>query len=86
MAWCARTKMGTPRDKRTCCNIDSEEAMLYSDNHKRKVTMKYDPKMLISILNVNPGVKNFDSFNKSFCTIIQNDGYEYPLNINIDDM
>ena len=33
--------------------------------------MKYDPKMLVPVLNVNIGIKNFASFNVAFLNAIQ---------------
>ena len=59
-----------PKDKRCRCELDNEEAILYIDKRRRKVTIKYDPKMLVPMLNVNPGIKNFQSFNVVFNNII----------------
>ena len=50
---------GIPKDKRCRCEMDDEEAMLYFDERRRKVTIKHDPKMLVPVLNINPGIKNF---------------------------
>ena len=36
--------------------------------------------MLVPVLNVNPGIRNYQSFHKAFCSIIHNDG----LNIEED--
>ena len=41
--------------------------------------------MIIPVLNLNSGIKNFESFNKSFYTIMQNDGADWQFEINIDD-
>ena len=62
---------GVPKDK--CCwhELDDEESVLFLDKCKRKVTMKYDPKMLVPVLNVNIGIKNFASFNVAFLNAIQ---------------
>lgn len=66
-------EQGVPKEKRCRCELDDEEAVLYLDEHKRKVTIKHDPKMLVPVLNVNPGIKNFESFNVAFHNVIQGD-------------
>ena len=38
--------------------------------------MKNDPKMLIPVSNVNPGIKNDQIFNATFWNVIQNEGSE----------
>ena len=48
--------------------------MLLFDDRKRKVTIKHDPKMLVPVLNANPVIRNYQSFNKSFCSLIHDDG------------
>ena len=62
---------GVPKDKRCRCELDDEEAALFLDERKRKVTMKHDPKMLVPALNLNLGIKNFASFNVAFHNAIQ---------------
>ena len=62
---------GAPKDKRSTCRVYDEEAVLTFDDRRRKVTIKYDPKMLVPVLNINPGVKHFQSFNVAFNNIIK---------------
>ena len=66
-------EQGVPKEKRCRCELDDEEAVLYLDERKRKVTIKHDPKMLVPVLNVNLGIKNFESFNVAFHNVIQGD-------------
>lgn len=67
---------GTPKDKRSKCEINDEEAIFYFANRQRKVTIKHDPRMLVPVLNVNPGIRNYQSFSKAFCSLIQDDGMD----------
>ena len=46
---------------------------MYLDNRWRTVTIKYDPNMLVPVLNVNLDIKNFQSFNVIFSNIIQDE-------------
>ena len=61
---------GTPKDKHHRCKMDNKEAVLHFDERRRKVTIKHNPKILAPVLNVNPGIKNFQSFNVAFSNII----------------
>ena len=65
---------GTPKDKRCRCEMDNEEAALHFNERCRKVTIKHDPKMLAPVLNINPRIKTFQSFNVVFSNIIQYKG------------
>ena len=47
--------------------------MLHVDERRRKVTIKHDPKILVPVLNVNPGNKHFQSFNVAFNNVIQDE-------------
>ena len=62
-----------PKDKRCRCELDDEEAVLCVDERRRKVTIKHGPKMLVPVINVNPGIKKFQSFNVAFNNIIQDE-------------
>lgn len=59
------------KDKRSQCKIDDEEAMLLFYQRTRRFTIKHDPKMLVPILTVNLGIKNYRSFSTAFCSITQ---------------
>ena len=45
-----------PKDKCIRFELDDEEAVLYLDERRRKITIKYDPKILVPALNFNPGI------------------------------
>ena len=75
---------GIPKDKCCRCKIDDKEAVLHFDKRRRKVTIKHDPKMLIPVLNINPGIKNFQSFNVAFSNVIQNEGLSNDKLIDFD--
>ena len=62
-----------PKDKRCHCKMDNEEVILYLDERQRIVTIKYNPNMLVPLLNINPGIKNFQFFNVAFSNIIQDE-------------
>ena len=64
---------GMPKDKRCRCEMDEEEKILCLDERQRTGTIEHDPNMLVPVLNVNPGVKNFQSFNVAFNNIIQDE-------------
>ena len=55
-------KQGVPKDKRSQFNIDYEEAVLIFDNRTKKFAIKHDPKMLVPVLTVKPGIKNYQYF------------------------
>ena len=46
------------------------------DTDNKKVTIKHDPKMLVPVLNMNLGVRNYQSFHKAFCSLIHDDGQD----------
>ena len=62
-------KQGVSKEKRSQCKIDDEEAVLLFDNRSRRVTVKYDTKMLVPVLTVNPDIKNHQSFSSAFCSV-----------------
>ena len=61
---------GIPKEKRSRCELDDEEAVLILDERRRRVIIKHDPKMLVPVLNVNPGIKNYQSFDVAFHNVI----------------
>lgn len=73
---------GVPKNKRSKCDIDDEEAIFYFDNRQRRVTIRHDTRMLVPVLNANPGMRNYQSFAKAFCSLIHDDG----LNLEDDTM
>ena len=62
---------GVPKDKISQYNIDDQEAVLLFDNRTIGFTIKHDPKMLVPILNVNPGIKNCHSFQLPFASLFK---------------
>ena len=62
-------KQGVPKDKRSQCETDDEEATLLFDNRTKIFTVKHDANMLVPL--VNPGVKNHQSFYTAFCSVVQ---------------
>ena len=64
---------GKPKELRSTCHINDEDATLVLDDRSKTVTVKHDPAMLVPVLNVNPGIRNYVDFSASFCTIIQED-------------
>ena len=59
------------QDKLSQYNIDDEEEVSIFDNRTRKVVIKNDPKIMIPLLTVYPGIKNYQWFSTSFCSIVQ---------------
>ena len=53
----AREKKCAPKDKRSTCNIDDEEAALLFDDRRRQATIKQDPIMIVPVLSANLGIK-----------------------------
>ena len=46
--------------------IDDEEVVLLFDDRMQKVTIKYDPKILVPVLNTNPGIQTINPSTKPF--------------------
>ena len=65
------SKQCVPKDKRSICKVDDEEAMSLFDKRTKRVTVKHNPKMLVPVLKVNPGIHNYQSFSTTFCSVIQ---------------
>ena len=61
---------GIPKEKCSRYELDDEKVVLILDEHRRWVTIKHNPKMLVPVLNVNLGIKNFQSFNVAFHNVI----------------
>ena len=59
-------KQGVPKHKRSKCEIYDEEVILLFDNITKRVTVKHDPKMIIPVLTVNPGINNYQLFSNPF--------------------
>ena len=53
--------------------MDDKEVVLLFHKRRRKVTIKYDPKILVLVLNINLGILNYQVFSKVFYSIIYND-------------
>ena len=64
-------KQSVPTKKRSLCKIDDEEAILLFDKRTKRVNVKNNPKMLVPVLTVNLGIKNYQSFSTAFCSAIQ---------------
>ena len=64
-------KQGVSKDKLSLCKIEEEEVMLIFDKRTRRVAVKHDPKILVPVLTVNPGIKNHQSFSTVFCSATQ---------------
>ena len=60
-----------PKDLRSTCQINDEDATIMLEDRTITVTIKHDPTMLVPVLNVNPGIRNYQDFSASFCSIIQ---------------
>ena len=67
-------EQGMPKYKRSRCKLDDEEVMLYLDERRRKVTIKHDPKILVPVSNVNPGIRKHQAFTKAFYSVIHDEG------------
>ena len=52
-------KQRVPKDKRSQCNTSDEEVVSLSHNRIGKVNIKHDPKILISVLTLIPGIENY---------------------------
>ena len=60
----------TPKELRAKCEIDDEYATLFFENRTKTVTIKHDSSMLVPVLNVNLGIRKYQQFSASFCTLI----------------
>ena len=64
---------GVPKDKRTQCIISDEEFTLCLHNRTKSVTIPHDPIMKVPVVQVNPGIRNFQSFATAFSSVVQSD-------------
>ena len=67
-------EQGMPKDKHSRRELDDEEAMLCLDECRRKVAVKHDPKIIVPVLNVNPGIGNYQEFTKVLFSVIHDEG------------
>ena len=65
-----------PKNKRSKCDVDDEEATFYFDNSQWQATTKHDLNILFPVLNINPGIRNYQSFHEAFCSLINDDGLD----------
>ena len=64
-------KKGFPK-KNELIVIDDECAELVFENGKRTLAIHHDPHTLVPVVNVNAEIKNFQSFNVPFNSVIKN--------------
>ena len=79
---------GKPKELRSTCHTSDEDATIVLDDRKKNVTVKNDPAMIVPVLNVNPGIHNFEDFSASICTVIQDylDEPSPQMTLNYDEL
>ena len=79
---------GKPKDLRSTCQINDEDATITLEDRKKTVTIKHDPTILVPALNVNPGIRNYQYFSASFFSIIQDqhDNNEAHLTLDYEEL